>query len=76
MLILGSSQLSPESQDEPFFNNLACESIRQVDITLLYITYINKGNVTYIYKCDVYLHSPFDYFLSLVDFYPIKQKVI
>ncbi len=76
MFILGSSWLSPESQDELFFNNLACKSIRQVDITLLYITYINKSNAAYIYKCDVYLHSSFDYFLSLVDFYLIKQKVI
>ncbi|CAK1694759.1 hypothetical protein VCRA2128O305_20377 [Vibrio crassostreae] len=43
---------------------------------MLYITYINKSDNAYIYKCDVYLHSSFDYFLSLVGFYLIKQKVI
>ncbi|CAK2151553.1 hypothetical protein VCRA2113O140_50228 [Vibrio crassostreae] len=35
---------------------------------MLYITYINKSDNVYIYKCDVYLHSSFDYFLSLVGF--------
>ncbi|CAK1746051.1 hypothetical protein VCRA2116E424_140039 [Vibrio crassostreae] len=47
-----------------------------MDVTLLYITYINKTHNAYIYKCELYLHSFFDYFLSLVGFYPIKQKVI
>ncbi|PTP13527.1 hypothetical protein CWO27_15225 [Vibrio sp. 10N.286.51.C3] len=61
-------RLFPEIRDKPFFNNLACKSIYQIDVALLCITYINKADGAYIYKCDVCLYSSFDYFLSLVGF--------